>query len=324
MTKVGIVGLGRVGHSFGLSPAGDPLSHSEGFAQQPDVAIAWGVDPDPDRRRAFASRFAGAATFASTHELAEADRVDIACICSPTTQHDAGLRDALRIGARVVVCEKPLAPTAAAAQSIVERCRAAGSTLVVNYSRRFSQMLNYLRAAAGDRGVLAGPVSGTIRYDGGFVHNGTHWIDLCRAMFGDVLEANGVGDADPDVDVPRTVELRFAGDRTVLLRGVTGTAYSVAEGEFLSRSGAVRFAESGAVVSVSEPADSDVWPGYRKLGAARVITSDGITGVFTELARHAVALAREGGAPACSGEDGVAALLTVERALSSLAVRTAR
>jgi hypothetical protein len=38
-------------------------------------------------------------------------------------------------------------------------------------------------------------------------------------------------------------------------------------------------------------------------------------GHFTELARHVAALARDGGTPRCTGEDGVAALSAAEMAI---------
>lgn len=316
-TRVGIVGLGRIGHSFGLSPQGDPLSHSEAFARVPGVEIAWGIDPDPSRRAAFAARFPGAAAAADARDIARDGTVDIACVCSPTPLHVAGVDIALAAGARVVVCEKPVARTAAEAQAIVDRCRDAGRLVVVNYLRRFSPLLEHLRRAVSD-GALAGPVRGIIRYDGGLAHNGTHWIDLCRAMFGDVHAVRALPFPDDDGrDAPRTIALSFAGDRQVLLVGVSGMQYSVGEGEFMGVRGGIRFADTGARVSMFTAVDSPIWAGYRKPGAEQTLTTDGILGCMAGMAAHAVALARDGGTPLCSGEDGVAALESVEAALQA-------
>lgn len=287
--------------------------------------MAWGLDPDPARRASFAARFPGTATFADATEITPAHAADIVSVCSPTSMHASGVEFALRSRARVIVCEKPIAPTAVEGQAVVARCRAAGCLLLVNYSRRFSPMLEHLRRETAGNGVLAGSVKGCIRYNGGLIHNGTHWIDLCRAMFGDVAMARALPvDGDTGQDVPRTAELTFPGDRSVLLLGLADTSYSIGEGEFFGRDGAIRFAESGATLSGFASIESPIWPGYRTLGVERVLTREGMRGNLTALARHVVALARDGGAPSCTGEDGVAALEVAERALREACPSTDR
>jgi predicted dehydrogenase len=317
LIRVGIVGLGRIGHSFGASPQDDPLSHSEAYARLSGVEVVWGIDPERSRRAAFASRFPAATTFADVVDVPVDARADVVCVCSPTPVHADGVEVAIRQGARVIVCEKPIAPTAAAAQAVVDRCRAADRLLVVNYFRRFSPLMKHLRRAAAAGGQLAGRSRGIIRYDGGWIHNGTHWIDLCRAMFGDVLAASALPVPDQTgQDGPRTVELQFAGQRSVLFVGVTGTKYSVGEGDFLGPEGGIRFVDTGARVSTFSAVDSPIWTGYRKPGSEQLVTTDGIRGCFLELAAHAVALARDGGTPLCSGADGVAALAAAESAVA--------
>jgi UDP-N-acetyl-2-amino-2-deoxyglucuronate dehydrogenase len=314
--SVGIVGLGRIGHLFGASSSGDPLSHSAAFAQLDGVTVAWGVDPDPDHRAQFQARFPGARVFAQPAELPDALATAIVSVCSPTHLHAEGVALALRLGARVIVCEKPLAPTSVEARAIVERCRAAGRLLVVNYTRRFAPLVDHLRRQTVAGAALDGPVQAVIRYNGGLVHNGTHWIDLVRAMFGEVIAAATVTRDHLDQDLPRTVALRFASERAVVLVGVPALGYSVGEGEFLGPRGAVRFRDGGATVTLARRIDSPTWPGYFVLGPDEALTTDGLRGHLLELARHAVELARHGGQPRCTGEDGIAALATVEIALA--------
>jgi predicted dehydrogenase len=316
-TRVGIIGLGRIGHAFGASPQDDPLSHSEAFARCPEAAVAWAIDPDPVQRASMQRRIPGATVYANVPQ-AEVPATDVVCICSPTSAHAEGIELALQAGARVIVCEKPIASTAVASQALVDRCRAAGCVMIVNYFRRFSPLLGHLRRAAVE-GVLVGPVRGVIRYDGGLVHNGTHWIDLCRAMFGDVRWARALPVAEDDgADRPRTVELSFDAGRTVLLAAVSGFPYSVAEADFIGGNGGMRFVDSGAILSTFGVVDSPIWAGYRKPGPQQVVTTEGLRGSMLALAAHAVALARDGGDPICSGADGVAALRAAESAVHSL------
>jgi UDP-N-acetyl-2-amino-2-deoxyglucuronate dehydrogenase len=310
--SVGIIGLGRIGHAFGVSPADDPLSHSAAFSRLPDVHIGWGLDPDAMRRRAFAEQFPNAETCDDGDALPP-QQSDIVVVSSPTAAHRGGIDVALRLRPRVIVCEKPIASTVREARQIVERVRDAGSLLIVNYTRRFTPMLEHLRSETAAGRALAGPVTGCIRYTGGLVHNGTHWIDLCRAIFGDIVTARQIVGGGSENE-SGAVELMFRHDRTVVLVPVSTATYSIGEGEFYGASAAVRFAEGGDVLSVSDAEPSGTWAGFRALGPSRVLTREGLRGHMMELARHAAVLARDGGTPQCTGDDAIAALETVETA----------
>jgi UDP-N-acetyl-2-amino-2-deoxyglucuronate dehydrogenase len=312
--SVGIVGLGRIGHLFGVSAAGDPLAHSEAFARVEGMTVTWGLDPDPEHRARFQARFPNAQAYATPAEVTQP--TTIVSVCSPTPLHAEGVELALRLGAEVVVCEKPIAPTVTEARALVDRCRQAGARLLVNYTRRFAPLLDELRRQTRPGGPLDGPVQGCIRYNGGLIHNGTHWIDVARALFGEVTAARALDDQSREQDLPRPVALTFSGERRVVLVGIPPLGYSIGEGEFLGPGGAVRFSDGGAFVSLAPRIESPTWPGYFTLGPAQVLTQEGLRGHLLELARHAASLARHGGEPRCTGEDGIAALATVEMALS--------
>ncbi len=310
--SVGIVGLGRIGLSFGVGPDGDPLCHAEAYAAV-GARVSWGLDPDPERRAAFSRRFPGASAFADASQVSGGIRTDVVSVCSPTPHHLAGVDIACRVSARVIVCEKPIAPTVVESRQVVERCRAESRLLVVNYTRRFTSMLASLVAQTDADGLLTGPVQGFIRYNGDLAHNGTHWIDLVRAMFGDVQAVRALGAVVPGT--PPVVEMIFSAGRRVVLTAVSAAPYDVGEGEFFSTRGVVRFSDGGALVIAAASVESATWKGYRGIGPSRTLVSDGLKGHMLDLARHAVGLARTGGTPRCTGEDGIEALCAVEEVL---------
>jgi predicted dehydrogenase len=307
--RVGIVGLGRIGHSFGVSMDGDPLAHSEAFAAA-GAALAWGVDPRDEARACFAGRFPAARTFSTLGEVAAAEPTEIVVVSSPTPDHGPDVVAALQLRPRVVVCEKPLAGDLSAARSVVEACRARGALLVVNYTRRFAPLLDLLRREQRG-GVLDAATGAVFRYTGGLQHNGTHWIDLARAIFGDVTDARGLPAATDAGDPPQSVQISHASGARVLLAAVEGVAYSLGEGELWGPHGAARFTAGGARVQVSRVIDSTTWKGYRTLAEPELLASDALRGAMLELARHACELARGDGTPRCTGEDGIAALEAV-------------
>lgn len=313
-SRVGIVGLGRIGHGFGVGPDGDPLCHSEAFEQIAPGSVRWGLDPDPARRAAFRSRFPAAAVYGSWAEVeAAAQGTEVIAVASPTEEHLDGVRRAVDLGAKTVVCEKPLAQSRERAEELVELTRRAGIPLVLNYTRRFAPLLDVLRAHLEPSRAA---VQGVIRYTGGLRHNGTHWIDLCRAVLGEVANVDALGSAGAgsQADPPQSVRLRFEAGAEVTLVGLSGAEYSVGEGELYFPQGVIRFSDGGGTVFHSVAKDSEIWRGFRMLAPPRLLTGDGLRGHFANLARHAIELATTGGTPRCAGEDGLAALKVVELA----------
>ncbi len=122
MTKVGIVGLGTMGHQ-----------HIEAYLQMPDVEVSAVYDHHPERAQAFAERY-GVPT-ASTYE-AFLQQVEIVDICTPTYRHSEYALPAIEAG-KAVVCEKPLARTLEDCERIVEAVQAKGTPFMPAHVLRF-------------------------------------------------------------------------------------------------------------------------------------------------------------------------------------------
>jgi predicted dehydrogenase len=320
--KVGIWGLGRIGHGFGVSADGDPLSHSEAYARAEDAAIVAGVDPFPAARRVFAARFPRARVVAKGGQLPPGLRLDVASIATATEAHESAVDEALAAGARVLLLEKPVAPSRAAAGRIAARCRAAGAAVVVNYSRRWTPMLAALRSVLAEGGPVGPPSGATIRYTGGLVHNGTHWIDLLSALMGPPIEARPApfgGEPDGHLNAGSLV-LRFASGAIATLVNVTGVSWSAGEGELWSPEGLARFWDGGSRVSLQRRAPS-TWPGFQALGPAELLVTDGagLRGHVSGAVAEALALARPRAnrPPTCGLTEGLAALALAEDARSA-------
>jgi UDP-N-acetyl-2-amino-2-deoxyglucuronate dehydrogenase len=304
--RAAIFGLGRIGHGFGISATGEPLCHSESYVRLPGVALTLGIDPDGAARARFAGRFPGATVVADASAISPRTRVDVASIATPAEVRGAAVDAALALGARIVLAEKPLAASTIEAAAIADRCEAAGATLIVNYSRRWTPMLAALRAAISPVGILGPPLGATIRYTGGIIHNGTHWIDLLLAMFGlpeGVTSERGC------------VVLRFADNCTARLLEMVGVGWSGGEGEFWSPRGILRFGASGQEVTFQARCPS-AWSGFTALGPERTLVpgGEGLRGHLLGAVREAVRLASTDppGRPTCGAEEALHALAIAE------------
>jgi len=163
---------------------------------------------DPARTKAAAASLDVARVFDSSEALAVDPDVDVVHICAPNHLHAGLARLALQAG-KHVVCEKPLATTAAAARELVDLAAAAGVVAAVPFVYRFHPMVREARAriAGGKAGAihlihgcylqdwLASPDDYNWRIDpalGGrsraFADIGSHWCDLVEFVSGHRIE----------------------------------------------------------------------------------------------------------------------------------------
>lgn len=113
------------------------------------VAIA---DPAQEARERRAAEFGIGTAYASAEALLESEQLDAVDICSPRETHEAMVALAAAHGLPIL-CQKPLAPTLAAAEALVHSLPT-GTRLMVHDNWRFRPLYRELKAwlAAGTAG----------------------------------------------------------------------------------------------------------------------------------------------------------------------------
>ncbi len=124
--RVAVVGAGRMGKH-----------HARVYSQLPGCRLVAVIDKDLERAGAVASEFGGK-PFSRMEDLAT--DLDAASVAVPTVYHAETAIPLLQRGVAVLV-EKPLAPDAAAARSLVEASRKHGRLLQVGHSERFNPVV---------------------------------------------------------------------------------------------------------------------------------------------------------------------------------------
>ena len=119
--KVGIVGAGSMG-----------ATHAAGWAETPAEIVGFTAETMQESG-ALAARYNAKVYPSLDALLADVDVVDI---CSPTHLHPEMVLKSAKLG-KHIICEKPLARTAAQAQEMVLACRQAGVQLLVAHVVRF-------------------------------------------------------------------------------------------------------------------------------------------------------------------------------------------
>jgi predicted dehydrogenase len=289
------------------------MTHIGAYRACRDTELVAVCDIDGERAAAAAN---GAAVYTDAEALLAGAAPEIVSVATPDATHAELVELCLRApGMRAVLAEKPLAGGAEPARALAALARERGVALAVNYHRRFVPAFQALRAdlAIGELQHVSGV------YVKGLAHNGTHWLDLLRALAGEPVAVRGhdrlgEGGTDPTLDA----ELTLAGGARAQLAGLDTRCFTAFEMDLIGTHGRVRVVESGHRLERWDAGDDPRHPGYRALrpresqpGALR----DGTLHAVADLVR----CLRFGGEPACTGEDGAAALELVDAIRTSAA-----
>ena len=172
--RLGVVGLGAAG------AAALPL-----VERHPDVVVTAGADPDEAARRRFTRLgVPGAAAFATVEELVRCPDVDAVYVASPTELHPEHVSAALAAGLHVIV-EKPMAPSLAAAEAMVQQADEAGRVLLVGHSQSFEAPVRAMRAIV-ESGVLGALTSINCWYFTDWMYRPRHPDELDMSKGGGV------------------------------------------------------------------------------------------------------------------------------------------
>ena len=195
--RAGVIGAGFIGAVHARS------------ARLAGARVAGVATSSPERSRAAAERLGAERAFATPEELATADDIDVVHICTPNDLH-APLAELALAHGKHVVCEKPLAIGADAAERLVSAAGAAGKVATVPFVYRFHPLVREARAriVGGSLGPvrlihggylqdwLASADDDNWRVDsarGGpsraFADIGSHWCDLVEFVCGDRIAA---------------------------------------------------------------------------------------------------------------------------------------
>jgi len=122
--KIGIIGCGGIA-----------AQHIRGYNECDGVEIAAGADVDIERAAAVAGK---EHAYTSFHEMLEKEQLDAVSVCTPPKFHKDAVCAALEAGVNVL-CEKPLASSAAEAQEMVDCAKRTGKLLVTAFCHRFHE-----------------------------------------------------------------------------------------------------------------------------------------------------------------------------------------
>lgn len=141
--RIGIVGLG-IGSK-----------HIQGYREHPQADVVAICDLDEVRLAAMATKYAVTNIYQSMEKMLEEMELDVVSVATPNKFHKPLAIQALQAGCHVL-CEKPMAMSAAEGEEMLAAARSVDKRLMINFSYRFTAQGRALkkRVEAGELGDI--------------------------------------------------------------------------------------------------------------------------------------------------------------------------
>ena len=300
--RAAVVGAGAIGAALDTPGTATPLTHAGGYRAAGYDLV--GLVDVTERAGSEAKRW-GCQSFPDIAALLRDARPDVVSVCVPTSARQPILEELLRFAPKLIIAEKPLGESAAAAARIGEAFRAARIPLLVNYTRRF------VPAWQGLTGSSA--MSASIRYGKGIRHNGTHAIDLLHMLFGECRDARSLSvkadfwDDDPSV----SAYLKFERCPDVFLQAMNERCFTLFEVDIVTPEARFVVDDDGRRLRRWRLRDGVGVPPGRRL-MEEVAQSTGAEMAMRNLMNHARDVIA-GAQPLCGAAEAVAAQSIAEK-----------
>ena len=140
--RAGIIGLG-VGKS-----------HAKGYLNNPGASLVALCDTNEARLRELAQQYGvpSEGCFTDYNQMLAQAKLDLVSVCLPNFLHSEVTVAALNAGAHVL-CEKPMAPTVAQAQAMIDAAQQNNRQLMVAYNYRYRDDVQWIRRLVASGGL---------------------------------------------------------------------------------------------------------------------------------------------------------------------------
>ncbi len=271
-----VVGAGKIAAGYDAPGAKEILTHAHGFQAVPGFTLIGFVDRDLAQAEHAAAKWGGKA-FSEIRTAFADGPIDVVSVATPDETHAAVLKELAEFSPQLIFCEKPLALSWTDAQAIYELYRHLPTEIQVNYLRRFVPEFMAVKQAiaAGDYGRF---LTGSGFYVKGFLHNGSHMVDLLQYWLGEATDIQKLagGDnaeelfakefgmmnaADSALDEERSALLAFAEGGLFTIQSLAGNPYWIFEMDLLFEQKRLRILDSGLAIQEYTLGENPVFPG---------------------------------------------------------------
>jgi predicted dehydrogenase len=251
--RAGVIGLGVMGSIAdglgGRHPTWfPPCSHADAYRMNPRTELVAGATRSSEKASAFKAKFERP-VYADYQEMLASEALDVVSVATPATLHAEMTIAAAKAGARAVFCEKVMATSLAECDEMISTCRAKGTILAINHTRRWNDRFRSIARFVAEGRI--GRVEAVHTHFGGsrLCRSGSHHIDFARMVVEDDPVVWGIGSlSNPeDVDPGGWGLFETASGRRIHVDGCEGMTHTGMT-DIVGEKGVVRILDGGLKV----------------------------------------------------------------------------
>jgi predicted dehydrogenase len=264
-----IVGAGRIGAFFDRPKTKEILTHAHAFSKHRGFKLVGFVDQD-QRQAQKAALVWGGRAYDNIDEAFKKNKIDVVVNATPDSEHFKTLNKIINQPIKLIFTEKPLTATPKEAKKIIALAKQKKVAIAVNYNRSFTPDFIKLQQAI-KRGTYGEYLTGTGYYGKGFLHNGSHLINLLLLLVGDIQTIRPVHrqydyfKTDPSL----SGVLYFNSRKPFFIQSVDSRFYTIFEIDLVFSRARIRIVDSGFVIERYQVKKDRRYAGYQKLELAK-------------------------------------------------------
>ncbi|GHT82351.1 hypothetical protein FACS1894137_01050 [Spirochaetia bacterium] len=250
-----IFGAGQIAAGYDNPLSKAVLTHAHAVCENRNFNLLGFYDIDKRRGEVAAQKW-------SANVYDEPVKADVIAICTSDKSHPESLRQAIALQPKIIILEKPIPQELNSIAKILEI--SIKTPIQVNFTRRYVREFQDLALKIKEYGNF---ITGNGLYGKGFIHNGSHMLDLLRLLVGEIenIEVlNTFSDFYPD-DPTKTVRINFNKSDEFFMQGIDCRNYTVFELDLCFENARIRVIDSGYKIQIYKPKKSDKFIGYSYL-----------------------------------------------------------
>lgn len=311
--KAAVVGCSGIGAAAVIyNKAVRPGTHAESYEKNKKTDLVALVDIDKDKLAEVGKRFPKARMYTDIGDMMAAEKPDIVSIATPTKMHCKNVLEVTKYKVPVILCEKPIAYSAADAGKMIAACKKNNVRLFINHQRHFDRLLGKWSDKV-NGGFLGQVYQGNAYYYNGLYNFGTHLIDLMRMFLGEPTSVIGMYNkstfdsaSDPNIDGL----IIFPHDLKMTLQSVSKN-YGLFGLRIYGEKGMLNITNLGFQIEYRKKIDDENFKGFFKL-SPETVTEGKARSLIAESIEYMALFLGKKAKPISTGEDGLAVLKILE------------
>lgn len=264
-----IIGAGQIAGGYDSPQSDNILTHAHSYLKHSGFNLLGFYDVDFSCAVEMSKKW----NCKAFKTLAEVKNIDVISICTPDEVHFSAIKEALKLSPKLIFLEKPLSNNLDEAKEILGISK--NIPILVNYSRQFVKEFQELAVKIQD-GEFGKYESGTGYYGKGFVHNGSHMINLLNLLVEKISKIDIIDEfADfYEHDPTKNAILTFGSNKKFFMQGVGSKNYTIFELDLVFTKSRIRILQSGEKIEIYEVKNNKKYVGYKNLVLKETINTE--------------------------------------------------